>query len=377
MSEDQLKRLLVVLCALAVVLTIVGAINAFEPLSLGFGWIIERIEAAFNWASERNPLGAAWDWALANDLPQGWAILVGVIIGLALIAWQLRIGFRNLVLSHANQVELDRQALREGALLEREAREHQAELQAQAQEAAQQKEAIVFAAALRGELMAAAYQLSSRLIWLEGVQKILDELAKDPTNRFPTPFEIERIATPVYDANAPRLATIDASLAADVAQVYAFLSAEHRWNEPGGRDPRLFKALIEKIRSANSVHLRDIVHVCKRLIAFELSKPDDDPGPLTEARKEWAEPLSELLEEGYVERFQAPVLRRRHCHAGIWKRQARGPLRPRHLHPRRGVRTGPPLGLQPIEEAVDRRNRRFRGRGHRTGQMLPLGRADL
>ena len=257
---------------------------------MGFGWIIERIEAAFNWASERNPIGAAWGWALANDLPQGWAILLGVIIGLALIAWQLRIGFRNLGQSHANQVELDRQALREGALLEREAREHQAELQAQAQEAAQQKEAIVFAAALRGELIAAAYQLSSRLIWLEGVQKILDELAKDPTNRFPTPFEIERIATPVYDANAPRLATIDASLAADVAQVYAFLSAEHRWNEPGGRDPRLFKALIEKIRSANSVHLRDIVHVCKRLIAFELRKPDDDPGPLVDASSKAEQP---------------------------------------------------------------------------------------
>ena len=110
MSEDQLKKLLVVLCALAVVLTIVGAINAFEPLSLGFSWSIEQVEAAFNWASERNPIGAAWEWALANDLPQGWAILVGVIIGLALIAWQLRIGFRNLGQSHANQVELDRQA---------------------------------------------------------------------------------------------------------------------------------------------------------------------------------------------------------------------------------------------------------------------------
>src|SRR6476469_1952414 len=112
-SEDQLKRLLVVLCALAVVLTIVGAINAFEPLSLGFGWSIERIEAAFSWASERNPLGAAWDWALANDLPQGWAILVGIIIGPALIAWQLRIGFRNFGLSHANQAELNLQASRE------------------------------------------------------------------------------------------------------------------------------------------------------------------------------------------------------------------------------------------------------------------------
>jgi hypothetical protein len=98
------------------------------------------------------------------------------------------------------------------------------------------------------------------------------------------------------------LATIDPSLAADVAQVYAFLCAEHKWNEPGGRDPKVFKALIEKIHIANSDHLKDIVHVCKRLIAFELSKPDDDPGPLTEARKQWSESLSELLEDGYVQR---------------------------------------------------------------------------
>jgi len=296
MSENQLKRLLVVLCALTVVLTLVSAINAFEPLRAGFIWTVERVHAAFNWAVQHKPVQKAWYWVVANDLPQGWAILIGVIIGLGIIAWQLRIGFRNLMLSHANQAELDRQASREEALLDREAREHQAELQAQAQEALQRKEAIVFSAALRGELMAAAYQIRSRLIWLEGVQEILDELAKDPTNRFPTPFEIERVATPIYDANAPRLATLDASLAADVAQVYAFLSAEHKWNEPGGRDPKVFKSLIEKIQTANSVHLKDIVHVCKRLIAHELRRPDDDPGSLTEARKEWCDPLSEPTE---------------------------------------------------------------------------------
>jgi len=280
----------------------VGAINAFEPLRAGFIWTVEHVQAALGWTIEHKPVQAASDWAVANDLPQGWAILIGVIIGLGVIAWQTRIGFRNLLLSHAHQAELDRQASLERARLDREAREHQAELQAQAQEVHQGKEAIVFAAALRGELMAAAYQLSSRLIWLEGVQEILDELAKDPSNRFPTPFEIERVATPVYDANAPRLATIDPSLAADVAQVYAFLCAEHKWNEPGGRDPKVFKALIEKIHTANSVHLKDIVHVCKRLIAFELRKPDDDPGPLTDARKEWSEALSELLGDGSVER---------------------------------------------------------------------------
>jgi hypothetical protein len=293
MSENQLKRLLVVLCALTVVLTLVSAINAFEPLRAGLVWTVEHVRAALNWAVEHKPIQAALDWAVANDLPQGWAILIGVIIGLGVIAWQTRIGFRNLMLSQANQAELDRQTSRVVALLDRESREQEAEIQAQAQQALQRKEAIVFAAALRGELMAAAYQLNSRLIWLEGVQEILDELAKDPTNRFPTPFEIERVATPVYDANAPRLATIDASLAADVAQVYAFLSAEHKWNEPGGRDPKVFKALIEKIQNANSVHLKDIVHVCKRLIAYELRKPEDDPGSLTEARKEWCEPLIE------------------------------------------------------------------------------------
>jgi len=296
-NENQLKRLLVVLCAFTVVLTLVSAINAFEPLRAGFIWTVEYLRATFDWIAEHRPIQAAWDRVAANDFPQGWAILIGVIIGLGTIAWQTRIGFRNLMLLQTNQAELDRQASQERALLDREAREHQAELQAQSQEALHRKEAIVFAAALRGELMAAAYQLSSRLIWLEGVQKILEELAKDPSNRFPTPFEIERVATPVYDANAARLATIDASLAADVAQVYAFLYAEHKWSEPGGRDPKVFKELIEKIQTANSVHLKDIVHVCKRLIAYELKNPDGDPGSLTEARKKWCEPLSEPATE--------------------------------------------------------------------------------
>ena len=205
MSERQLTRLLVILCTLTGVLMVVSAVRALAPLRAGFNWVLEHVHAAFNWTIEHRPLQATWDWAVAHDLPQGWATLIGVIIGLAAIAWQARVGFRNLILSQGNQAELDRQALQERALLDREAREHQIELQAQSQEDLRRKETTVLAAAMRGELMAAAYQLRSRLIWLEGVQDILDELAKDPSNRFPTPFEIERVATPVYDANAPRL----------------------------------------------------------------------------------------------------------------------------------------------------------------------------
>ena len=293
MSERQLTRLLVVLCTLAGLLTAASAVRAFQPLRAGLNWALAHVQAASIWTVEHKPLQATWDWAVAHDVPQGWATLIGVLIGLSAIAWQARVGFRNLISSQTNQAELDRKALQERALLDREAREHQTELQAQSQEDLRCKETTVLAAAMRGELMAAAYQLSSRLIWLEGVHDILDELAKDPSNRFPTPFEIERVATPVYDANAPRLALIDTSLAADVAHVYAFLITEHKWTEPGGRDPKVFKALIETIQKANSVYLKDIVHVCKRLIAYELRKPEEDPGSLSETSREWDEPWNE------------------------------------------------------------------------------------
>jgi hypothetical protein len=93
-------------------------------------------------------------------------------------------------------------------------------------------EAADIAAALRGDLMAAAYQLNNRLIWLEGVQDVLDDIIRNGLTRFPTPFEIQRVATPSYDANSPRLATLGPSLAADVAQIYASFT-EHKWTEAG------------------------------------------------------------------------------------------------------------------------------------------------
>ena len=55
MSENQLKKLLVVLCDLTVVLTRVSAIKAFEPLRAGFIWTVERVHAAFNWAVQHKP----------------------------------------------------------------------------------------------------------------------------------------------------------------------------------------------------------------------------------------------------------------------------------------------------------------------------------
>ena len=85
-----------------------------------------------------------------------------------------------------------------------------------------------------------------------------------------------------------------------------------------------------------------------------------------------AAPLEPQSRVGRIDREEArtPAMR-------STERQACRPLRPRHLHPRRGMRARPPIRFQSIEEAVDRRKQRVRGGGHRTGHALPLGGADL
>lgn len=89
-----------------------------------------------------------------SDIPQGWAMLVGALIGLLAIAWQTRAGFRHLIESQKHNSELDRKALLERARLDREAREHQARLDLEAEQSKQKREAKVLAAALRGEVLA-------------------------------------------------------------------------------------------------------------------------------------------------------------------------------------------------------------------------------
>ena len=275
MREGKLKKVLISLCGLAVFVTSVGVVNAFEPLQRWFFWSAENVKAA---------LAGVYQADLGNlisisDLPIGWATLMGIVIGLSLMAWQMRSGFRLLVASHAQQAALERDTLLETAKLEREAREHLARMEGDARDDLDRKDAVVLAAALRGDLMAAAYQLNNRLIWLEGVQDVLDDIIRNGLTRFPTPFEIQRVATPSYDANSPRLATLGPSLAADVAQIYAFLLTEHKWTEAGGCEPRAFKVLISTIQDATANKLTETVQVCKRLLAFEVNDPAVDPGP--------------------------------------------------------------------------------------------------
>ena len=276
MREGKLKKVLISLCGLAVFVTSVGVVNAFEPLQRWFFWSAEKVKAAFAGVYQAD-LG---NLISISDLPIGWATLMGIVIGVSLIAWQMRSGFRLLAASHAQQAALQRDTLLETAKLEREAREHLARMESDVRDDLERKDAVVLAAALRGDLMAAAYQLNNRLIWLEGVQDVLDDIIRNGLTRIPYTFEIQRVATPSYDANSPRLATLGPSLAADVAQIYAFLLTEHKWTEAGGCEPRAFKVLISTIQDATAIKLTDTVQVCKRLLAFEVNDPAVDPGPI-------------------------------------------------------------------------------------------------
>ena len=276
MREGKLKKLLILLCGLAVFVTSVGVVNAFDPLQRWFFWSAEKVRTALAGVYEAD-LGSL---VSISDLPIGWATLIGIVIGVSIIAWQIRMGFSLLAASHAQQAALERDTLREAAKLERDAREHQGRMEGVVRDALERKDAVVLAAALRGDLMAAAYQLNNRLIWLEGVQDVLDDIIRNGLTRFPTPFEIQRVATPSYDANSPRLATLGPSLAADVAQIYAFLLTEHKWTEAGGCEPRAFKVLISTIQDATAIKLEETVQVCKRLLAFEVNDPAADPGSI-------------------------------------------------------------------------------------------------
>ena len=125
MCEGKLKKVLISLCGLAVFVTSVGVVNAFEPLQRWFFWSAEKVKAAFAGVYQAD-LG---NLISISDLPIGWATLMGIVIGVSFIAWQMRSGFRLLAASHAQQAALQRDTLLETAKLEREAREHLARME--------------------------------------------------------------------------------------------------------------------------------------------------------------------------------------------------------------------------------------------------------
>jgi hypothetical protein len=202
------------------------------------------------------PMRSFWEWGILNDLPQGWAILIGLALGLCAIAWQTSRGFGSLIKSQQNQAELDRQARQQLLQLER-----RAETDARAADGK------ALAAALIGELTVCHRMQSLRATNLGVMQAVSKKIGGDGASAA-EPFTSPAISTPVYQSIIPQLGLLGASLVADVVAVYSRLNMEAHGDKPPRAE--LLTTVVED--------LRDITHVITRLQAFQ--EGSRDPGPV-------------------------------------------------------------------------------------------------
>lgn len=211
---------------------------------------------------------------IATDgLDEGWATLVGAVIGLSAIAWQTRRGFSHLISSQKSQANIDQQARLDQAEIEREQHEWQ-----------QRREAEQLSAALRGALLANRQAAINAKLHSMLMSKIAEDRArKDPDGEGKIVFKFN-FDTAIFDANITRIGLLGADLVADVSQVFSELRIP---NVPNFDVPVKFsmqKLAHDAVIEGLSDIIEDTAHVAQRLIAFELDKEDDDPGPLAKIK---------------------------------------------------------------------------------------------
>lgn len=199
----------------------------------------------------------------------GTATLFGSIVGLAIIGWQARLGFNNLVRSQDNQARLEREA---------RLHQHQLELETAAQE--QEQERIVLVAALRAEMSL----LKDRALAVHSNVSTMREFFAKSTGGHGLKKTLKHVSqqitkVPIFEANISKLGLLGASLAADVVSV---LSEIGSYSDNIGIDDILENVddekTLEDIYKAHMMALDDWVsdlgHVENRLWAAQFGAPD-------------------------------------------------------------------------------------------------------
>jgi uncharacterized membrane-anchored protein YhcB (DUF1043 family) len=195
------------------------------------------------WDDIFESIRSSWEWVISSDLPQGWAILIGLVVGLSAIAWQTNRGFRSLIKNQQSQAELDRQRLQ----LSQQRR--RAEIDGRGADAK------ALAAALTGELTACHQMLSPRATDTKVMQAASNKIISDGDD-VGEPLTSPAITTPVYQSTIPQLGLLGASLAGDVVNAYSQLNMKTR-------NDNLPKS-----------ELRNIARVITRLQAFREGSQD-------------------------------------------------------------------------------------------------------
>jgi hypothetical protein len=193
---------------------------------------------AMTWNDVFESARSSWEWAITNDPPEGWAILIGLGLGFCAIAWQMNRGFRSLIKNQQYQAE-------------RQASLKTSQQQRRAEPDARVADGQTIAAALVGELTAYHRMRSPQANHIEVTQPASKKIEDGASGR--EPFISPAINTPVYQLTTPRIGLLGASLVADVVTVYTLLQME-------------------------KAELRDLAKVITRLQAFQENSAD--PGPV-------------------------------------------------------------------------------------------------
>jgi hypothetical protein len=212
------------------------------------------------------PLSAFFAWA--NGITPGLATLIGSLIGLSVIGWQTRQGFKNLIASQEHR-----------ALKEREARVDQARIEREATNEQFERERKALAAALAGELYSLWRQVQNVRTWHGLNIELLKEMQREGVRTKKSTFSVPTFHVPIYEANVEKLGVLGSSNAGDVARVYSVFSVATSQDERDV-DIKVLIAMYQGIIESMDTWMEDISHVIKRLVALEHGYKD--PGTLFE-----------------------------------------------------------------------------------------------
>ena len=200
-----------------------------------------------------------FNFGVANwKIDPGTATLVGAIIGFSIVAYQARVGFRNLIASQENQ-----------AHLEREARLHQSELVESQRKATEGAERKIVLAALKGELLSLQVSAHTYRNWAAVMKVLYEEAAKEGYPSNVDSIKIPPASTPVFDANLSKLGLLGSSLAGDI--VMAITSARAgigiKLDKPMAN--KMAVGVYESLIEVMEILRDDLGHVAGRLQADE------------------------------------------------------------------------------------------------------------
>jgi hypothetical protein len=203
----------------------------------------------------------------------GVATLLGAVLGLALVAWQARLGFANLIRSQEHQ-----------ARIEADARQDQHRLDIAREQRRSDEEKRILMAALRAEIVGLMHEASAAVQAARMAQHFYEALSKQKARAATKSFRARTFEAPVYRAKVSKIGLLGASLAADVVKVMSLtgVSPQMTFDVPMDHDSMagLYGAYADRMEEWHG----ELHHVAMRLLALESGTPD--PGTLLETRKQ-------------------------------------------------------------------------------------------